>query len=83
MKALTQAEWGRVLHHRWLIKSDITVIVNKSIAPVVKTMKEKGITFRGIIYGGLMITKKGPMVLEFNVRFGDPEAQAILPRMRF
>jgi phosphoribosylamine--glycine ligase len=49
------------------------------IQPVLDGMAEEGCPFTGVIYAGLMITYKGPHVLEFNVRFGDPEAQAVLP----
>jgi phosphoribosylamine--glycine ligase len=49
--------------------------------PVVKGMKSEGIPYRGILYCGLMMTARGPMVLEFNCRFGDPETQAILMRL--
>jgi phosphoribosylamine--glycine ligase len=44
-------------------------------------LKEDGIDYRGVIYAGLMLTEKGPKVLEYNVRFGDPEAQCVLPRL--
>ena len=47
----------------------------------VKAMASEGIAYKGVLYGGLMITDEGPKVLEFNVRFGDPEAQVILPRL--
>src|SRR5581483_2093381 len=49
--------------------------------PVVAGMKAEGAEYRGILYCGLMMTAKGPMVLEFNCRFGDPETQAILMRL--
>jgi phosphoribosylamine---glycine ligase len=49
--------------------------------PVVAGMKQEGTEYRGILYCGLMMTARGPMVLEFNCRFGDPEAQAILMRL--
>jgi phosphoribosylamine--glycine ligase len=49
--------------------------------PVVEGMREEGAEYRGILYCGLMITPRGPMVLEFNARFGDPETQAILLRL--
>jgi phosphoribosylamine---glycine ligase len=50
--------------------------------PVVDHMRERGTPFRGVLYAGLMLTADGPRVLEFNVRFGDPETQAVLPRLR-
>jgi phosphoribosylamine---glycine ligase len=49
--------------------------------PVIAGMREEGNEYRGILYCGLMLTARGPMVLEFNCRFGDPEAQVILMRM--
>jgi phosphoribosylamine--glycine ligase len=49
--------------------------------PVVEGMKEEGIEYKGVLYCGLMMTAKGPMVLEFNCRFGDPETQPILMRL--
>ncbi len=57
-------------------------IMEKIIVPVIDGMVREGIDYRGVLYAGVMITKDGPSVLEFNVRFGDPETQAILPRLR-
>ena len=48
----------------------------------VDAMKAEGRTFKGVIFFGLMLTKNGPKVLEYNARFGDPEAQVVLPRMK-
>ena len=48
----------------------------------VDAMASEGREFKGIIFFGLMLTEKGPRVLEFNARFGDPEAQVVLPRMK-
>jgi phosphoribosylamine--glycine ligase len=50
--------------------------------PVLDELARRGISFHGVLYAGLMLTAAGPKVLEFNVRFGDPETQAILPRLR-
>ena len=56
-------------------------VMDKVMRPVVEGMKEMGHPFKGVIYAGLMIKEEEPRVLEFNVRFGDPEAQPILMRM--
>jgi phosphoribosylamine--glycine ligase len=50
--------------------------------PVVDELRRRGTPFHGVLYAGLMMTGEGPKVLEFNVRFGDPETQAVLPRLR-
>ncbi|HET8758684.1 MAG TPA: phosphoribosylamine--glycine ligase [Solirubrobacteraceae bacterium] len=50
--------------------------------PVVDELARRGTPFHGVLYAGLMLTADGPKVLEFNVRFGDPETQAVLPRLR-
>jgi phosphoribosylamine---glycine ligase len=49
--------------------------------PVVRAMDKEGRTYKGVIYGGLMINNGEPSVIEFNSRFGDPECQVILPRL--
>ncbi len=56
-------------------------LLNHVARPVVAGMKSEGMPYRGILYCGLMMTARGPMVLEFNCRFGDPETQAILMRL--
>jgi len=56
-------------------------LVNHIARPVVAGMKAEGAEYKGLLYCGLMMTAKGPMVLEFNCRFGDPETQPILMRM--
>jgi phosphoribosylamine---glycine ligase len=50
--------------------------------PVLNELHGRGMPFHGVLYAGLMLTAQGPKVLEFNVRFGDPECQAVLPRLR-
>jgi len=52
------------------------------LQPVVEELARRGTPFHGVLYAGLMLTADGPKVLEFNVRFGDPETQAVLPRLR-
>lgn len=57
-------------------------IQEKVFQPLIFGLSKEGKKFNGLLYAGLMITKNGPKVLEFNVRFGDPETQAILPRLK-
>ena len=59
-----------------------TQIMDEVIQPVAQEMADAGTPYRGILYAGLMITQDGPKVIEFNCRFGDPEAEVILPRMK-
>jgi phosphoribosylamine--glycine ligase len=56
-------------------------LVEEAVAPLVAALRARGIDYRGVLYAGLMLTADGPKVLEFNVRFGDPEAQVVLPRL--
>jgi phosphoribosylamine---glycine ligase len=57
-------------------------ILDEILNPLLAGLKKKGITYRGVIYVGLMITESGPKVLEFNARFGDPECQPIMMRLK-
>ena len=57
-------------------------IIDKVFRPIITGLAKEGKYYKGVLYGGLMMTKKGLMTLEFNVRFGDPETQAILPRLK-
>jgi len=61
-------------------KEDLVTMVD-IMERVVAQLKQDGITYSGCLYGGFMLTKDGPKVLEFNARFGDPETQVVLPRM--
>ena len=56
----------------------LKTIKEEIVEPVLEGLRAKGFPFRGVLYVGLMITKEGPQVLEFNVRFGDPETQALM-----
>ncbi len=57
-------------------------IIDTAVMPIIKGLKREGRPYKGALYAGIMLTKKGPFVLEFNARFGDPETQVILPRLR-
>jgi phosphoribosylamine--glycine ligase len=57
-------------------------IITRIIEPSIRGMQKEGRPFKGVLYAGLMLTYQGPQVLEFNVRFGDPEAEAVLPRLK-
>ena len=63
--------------------ADIAKYVEKNIIePTIRGMGEEGSPFKGVLYFGLMLTSDGPKVLEYNARFGDPETQAVLPRLK-
>ena len=57
-------------------------IIARIIEPAVRGMYQEGMPFRGVLYAGIMLTSEGPKTLEFNVRFGDPETQCLLPRLK-
>ena len=57
-------------------------VMQRVVYPTINGMAEIGCSFKGVLYVGLMITDAGPKVLEFNCRFGDPEAQVLLPRLK-
>jgi len=57
-------------------------VVGQILVPTVHAMNREGRTYKGVLYAGLMLTKGGPKVIEFNARLGDPEAQAVLLRLR-
>ncbi len=57
-------------------------VMEQAVLPTVAKLRQRGIDYRGVLYAGLMLTPQGLKVLEYNVRFGDPEAQVVLPRLR-
>jgi phosphoribosylamine--glycine ligase len=56
-------------------------IMNDIIAPTMRAMKAMGAPYNGVLYAGLMITRQGPKLIEYNARFGDPETQVLMPRL--
>lgn len=62
-------------------ESAVQKAIQEIVQPTVLAMKQEGTPFTGILYAGLILTKEGPKVIEFNARFGDPETQVILPRL--
>ena len=58
-----------------------SVIENRVFLPTLSELRKRDIIFKGVLYAGLMLTRSGPKVLEFNCRFGDPETQVIVPRL--
>jgi phosphoribosylamine--glycine ligase len=65
-----------------IVTDDLWPFIRSQVfEPTLAELKRRGIVFKGVLYAGLMMTDDGPKVLEFNVRFGDPETQVILPRL--
>src|SRR4029079_17363248 len=65
-----------------LIKSVQERVVREIVEPTLAGAREDGFPFKGVLFLGLMLTDNGPKLLEYNVRFGDPETQAILVRLK-
>lgn len=57
-------------------------VLDRFINPTLETLRSRGIDYRGVLFAGLMLTADGPRMLEYNVRFGDPECQVVTPRLR-
>lgn len=58
----------------------VAEVMDRCVAPTLATLRDRGIDYRGVLYAGLMLTPDGPRMLEYNVRFGDPETQVVVPR---
>jgi len=58
------------------------IVLEELLKPTVKGLQSEGREYKGVLYAGLVLTKEGPKVLEFNARFGDPETQVVLPRLK-
>jgi len=56
-------------------------VLDEAVEPLVGALRRRGIDYRGVLYAGLILTEDGPRVLEYNVRFGDPETEVVLPRL--
>ena len=73
---------GAICPVPWITPEEMVQIDQEIVAPTFRGMADAGIGYRGVLYFGLMITTDGPRLLEYNVRFGDPEAQVLLPLLR-
>ncbi len=82
-RGLNTGGMGTFSPSRIYTKEISDICMEKIFKPTVSALKKEGREFKGIIYFGLMITKDGPKVIEYNARFGDPETQVILPRLDF
>jgi len=72
---------GAISPHPAISETIVDLVQKRMIIPTLRALQDRGTPFVGFLFAGLMLTKQGPMLLEFNVRLGDPEAQAILPRL--
>ena len=63
-------------------ESEIGGIIDIAVRPIIEGLNRDGMPYRGVLYAGIMMTKDGPFVLEYNCRFGDPETEVILPRLK-
>jgi phosphoribosylamine--glycine ligase len=65
-----------------LVAPDIVEeVMAKAVAPTLEALGRRGAPYRGVLYAGIMLTPDGPKILEYNVRFGDPECQVVIPRL--
>jgi phosphoribosylamine--glycine ligase len=73
---------GAIFPPPWATPAVIDEAMNRIIRPALAAMVERGTPFRGFLFAGLMVTAGGPFLIEFNVRFGDPECETLLPMLR-
>ena len=78
-EGLNTGGMGTIAPNPYYTKEIAEVCMETIFKPTIEAMKSEGRTFRGCLYFGLMLTKDGPKVIEYNCRFGDPEAQVVLP----
>ncbi len=78
-QGLNTGGMGTIAPNPYYTKEIADICMEKIFVPTIKAMKEEGRTFKGCLYFGLMLTKDGPKVIEYNCRFGDPETQVVLP----
>lgn len=78
-EGLNTGGMGTIAPNPYYTEEIATVCMETIFKPTIEAMKKEGRTFKGCLYFGLMLTKDGPKVIEYNCRFGDPEAQVVLP----
>lgn len=81
-KGLNTGGMGTVSPNPYYTEEIAQQCMNEIFIPTIEAMNKEGRTFKGCLYFGLMITPKGPKVIEYNCRFGDPETQVVLPRLK-
>lgn len=81
-KGLNTGGMGTVSPNPYYTEKIAQQCMNEIFIPTIEAMNKEGRTFKGCLYFGLMITPKGPKVIEYNCRFGDPETQVVLPRLK-
>ena len=81
-KGLNTGGMGTVSPNPYYTEDVAKECMEKIFIPTIEAMNKEGRTFKGCLYFGLMITPKGPKVIEYNCRFGDPETQVVLPRLK-
>ncbi len=81
-KGLNTGGMGTVSPNPYYTPEIAEECMQKIFIPTIEAMNKEGRTFKGCLYFGLMITQKGPKVIEYNCRFGDPETQVVLPRLK-